>query len=76
LADQKYFQSLHYCKKELAQIGIENETSFKTALETYLEKKFDVKPDPINPVYSEFGLGMEDLTKKTRILLQLVQKIL
>jgi len=52
--------ALHYCKKELAQIGIENETSFKTALETYLEKKFDVKPDPINPVYSEFGLGMED----------------
>lgn len=52
--------ALHYCKKELAQIGIENESSFKTALETYIEKKFDVKPDPINPVFSEFGLGMED----------------
>jgi hypothetical protein len=52
--------ALHYCKKELAQIGIENETSFKTALEVYLEKKFDVKPDPISQVCSEFGLGMED----------------
>lgn len=52
--------ALHYCKKELAQIGIENETSFKTALETYLEKKFDVKPDPISQVCSEFGLGLED----------------
>jgi len=52
--------ALHYCKKELAQIGIENETSFKTALEVYLEKKFDVKPDPISQVCSEFGLGLED----------------
>ena len=25
-----------------------------------LEKKFDVKPDPISQVCSEFGLGMED----------------
>ena len=30
---------LEYCKKELAQIGIENETAFKTALEIFLEKK-------------------------------------
>jgi hypothetical protein len=51
---------LHDCKKELEQIGIKNESSFKTALELYLEKKFDVKPDPINQVCSEFGLGMED----------------
>jgi hypothetical protein len=51
---------LNYCKKELEQIGIKDETSFKTALEIYLEKKFDVKPDPINPVYSAFGLGMEE----------------
>lgn len=51
---------LHYCKKELEQIGIKNETSFKTAIEIYLEKKFDVKPDPISQVCSEFGLGMED----------------
>ena len=51
---------LEYCKKELAQIGIEKETSFKTALEIFLEKKFDVKPDPISQVCSEFGLGMED----------------
>lgn len=52
--------ALHYCKKELEQIGIKNETSFKTALEVYLEKKFDVKPDPISQVCSEFGLGLED----------------
>jgi len=52
--------TLHYCKKELEQIGIKNETSFKTALEVYLEKKFDVKPDPISQVCSEFGLGLED----------------
>jgi hypothetical protein len=51
---------LNYCKKELEQIGIKDETSFKTALEVYLEKKFDVKPDPINPVYSAFGLGVEE----------------
>lgn len=50
---------LNYCKKELAQIGIKDETSFKTALEIYLEKKFDIKPEPIDPVYSAFGLGME-----------------
>lgn len=51
---------LNYCKKELEQIGIRDEASFKTALEVYLEKNFDIEPEPINPVYSAFGLGMEE----------------
>jgi len=50
----------YYCKKELEQIGINlKELPFKTALELYLEKKFGIQSEPIDPICAEFGLGME-----------------
>lgn len=50
----------YYCKKELEQIGVDlKELPFKTPLEIYLEKKFGIQPEPIDPICAEFGLGME-----------------
>jgi hypothetical protein len=50
----------YYCKKELEQIGVDlKELTFKTPLEIYLEKKFGIQPEPIDPICAEFGLGME-----------------
>jgi len=58
---QIYSLAHYYCKKELEQIGVDTikEVPFKTALEIYLEHKFNIKPEPIPQVNSEFGLGIE-----------------
>jgi hypothetical protein len=57
-----YSLAAYYCQAELQKLGIDliKEPPFKSALEVYLRVKFQCKEQPIDPVLSEFGLGVEN----------------
>lgn len=61
-ASEIYSLVHHYFKHELINLGIdvENDKPFRTIQEVYLKVKFNITPEPIDPIYSEFGLAMED----------------
>jgi hypothetical protein len=52
---------LHYCRAELEKMGfdLKEERSFRTVQELFLKVKFGAKFSNIDPIHSEFGLGME-----------------
>jgi hypothetical protein len=60
-ASEIYTLIYHYCKDELQQLGIDiaKERPFRTIQEMFLKVKFGAKLSAIDPVYSEFGNGME-----------------
>lgn len=51
----------HYCAKELQEMGFNlfKEKPFRTVQEMFLKVFFDAKLGSIDPVFSEFGNGME-----------------
>lgn len=52
---------LHYARPELEKMGfdLKEERSFRTVQELFLKVKFGAKFSNIDPIHSEFGLGME-----------------